>query len=572
MGAHEMIKVQCVPEEKAWELFQEKVAEGRLDGNPSIRELAHEVAKVCKGLPLALVTIARAMACKNTVGEWKYAIEVLRRSSSCVLPDMGEEVYPLLKFSYDSLPNDMIRTCLLYCSLFSEDYEIIKEELIDLWIGEGFLDGHGNTSLGRNQGHHIIGSLVHACLLEEIDEFAIKMHDVIRDMCLWIACKLEEEKWRFFVGAETPDCPDLKTLFLNGNNRLKVINNDFFQFMCGLKVLNLSFNISREELPVGISKLVSLEFLDLSHSGIRQLPIELKALEKLKCLDLSFNRGIKIPRQLISSFLKLQVLRMKGCYYLGQEVEDNSEWLVEELKVLDHLNEFSVTITSAFGLHRFLNSERLCGCNVDIQLHSFKDSKGLNILSLANMKCLNSLELHKCESLEEVKMEWTGEGRMIKAERHTQTSVIASERCFQSLRYVHIEQCSKLMDITWVILIPNLRYLWLERCDNMEEIINERKLSQVAEVVETSSLLAKLEFLFLWDLPELKSIYWDTLLFSCLKEIDVLRCPKLDRLPLSSNKAKKSKIKIKADEEWWKQLQWEDECTRNDFLSCFFRF
>ncbi|XVE80160.1 hypothetical protein DITRI_Ditri14bG0117300 [Diplodiscus trichospermus] len=542
------------------------------------------------------------MACKNTVEEWEYAIEVLRRSSSSVLPDMVKGVYPLLKFSYDSLPNDMIRTCLLYCSLFSEDYQINKDRLIDLWIGEGFLDGHGHTSLARKQGHHIIGSLLHACLLEEVSEFHIKMHDVIRDMCLWIACELEKEKWRFSVQAgyqltkllevgnwgsmrrmslmynrienlvETPNCPNLQTLFLNQNNQLKVISNDFFQFMRGLKVRNLSYNRSIKELPVGISKLVSLEFLDLSLTGIRQLPIELKALEKLKCLNLEFNHCIRIPRQLISSFLKLQVLRMAGCYdSLGQEVEDNSEWLVEELMVLDHLNMLSIPITSAFGLDRFLNSERLCSCNLVIELRLLMDLKVLNILSLANMKCLNYLRLYECENLEEVKMEWTWEARLIKVESHIQTSVIASEHCFQSLRNVEILKCSKLIDITGLILIPNLRRLYVQVCHNMEEIINETKLSQVAEVVETSSLFAKLEFLYLFDLPELKSIYRDTLPFSCLKEIEIIECPKLNRLPLGSNKAKKNKIKIRGKEEWWKELQWEDECTRNNFLPCFIR-
>ncbi|XVF11377.1 hypothetical protein REPUB_Repub08aG0022800 [Reevesia pubescens] len=614
MEAHKIL-VQCLPEEKAWELFQEKVGAQTFNSSPRIRQLAHEVAKECKGLPLALITIARAMAFKSTIEEWTDALEVLKRSSISVFQDMGEEVYPLLKFSYDSLPNDMFRKCLLYCSLFSEDHLISKDKLIDFWIGEGFLDGHGNTSLARNQGHTIIGSLVHACLLEEAYvsgtyERCIKMHDVIRDMSLWIACKCEEEKWRFFVQAryqlteapevgnwgsihrmslmenqienlvETPNCLHLQTLFLN-RNKLKVINNDFFKFMCGLRVLDLSGNRDIYELPVGISKLVSLESLDLSWTRIRQLPLELKALEKLKCLSLESisllsSQTIIIPRQLISAFSKLQVLRIRGCYFSsGQEVEDNNEWLVEELKCLNRLDVLTVSITSAFALDRFMSTERLCSCTKEIGLAKFKDSKRLNVLSLAkNMKSLNSLDLINCESFEEVKMEWAGEeeGRMIKAEpeSHIQTSVIATQHCFQSLSEVRIQYCSKLRDITWLILAPNLSFINVVSCDKMEEIINERKLSQVAEVVETSSLFAKLETLHLQLLPELKSICWDALPFSCLKEILVNGCPKLKRLPLNSNSAKENKIRIEGEEEWWKELQWEDESTLNAFLPCFF--
>ncbi|XVF74705.1 hypothetical protein PTKIN_Ptkin13bG0132900 [Pterospermum kingtungense] len=595
----EKIEVQCLAEEKAWELFQEKVGAETLDSNTCIRELAYEVAKECQGLPLALVTIARAMAFKNTVEEWKYAIGVLRRSSTSVFPDMGEKVYPLLKFSYDSLPNDMVRTCLLYCSLFSEDYIIGKDMLVDLWIGEGFLDEHGNPSLARNLGHHIIGSLLHACLLEVVNDFKIKMHDVIRDMCLWIACKCEEGKWRFFVQAgyqltklpevrnwgsiqrmslmrnrienlvETPNCPNLQTLFLN-KNELKVINNDFFLGMCRLKVLDLSSNRDIEELPAGISELVSLECLNLSYTRVTQLPIELKGLEKLKILNLEGIGHIRIPRKLMSAFSKLQVLRMSGCYHsFGQEAEDNCECLVEELECLKHLNVLTVTITSALGLDGFLGSERLCSCIECINLELFKGSKGLNIFSLAKMRSLDALFLKKCESFEEVKMERAGIGRMIKGESHIQTSLVASERCFQFLRYVVIEECSKLMDITWLIIAPNLRYLIVVRCKNMEEIINERELSQVAEVVETLSLFAKLLTLNLRYLPELKSIYWDTLRFSSLKSIYVIECPKLKRLPLNSSSTAKENISISGEQEWWKELHWEDECTRNNFLPCF---
>ncbi|XVF11273.1 hypothetical protein REPUB_Repub08aG0012700 [Reevesia pubescens] len=135
-------------------------------------------------------------------------------------------------------------------------------------------------------------------------------------------------------------------------------------------------------------------------------------------------------------------------------------------------------------------------------------------------------------------MEWAGEeeGRMIKAEpeSHIQTSVIGTQHCFQSLGNLFIFQCSKLRDITWLILAPNLSVLGVTEC-------------------------------------ELKSIYWDALPFSCLKKIQVVECPKLKRLPLNSNGAKENKIGIEGREEWWKELEWEDESTLNAFLPRFER-
>ncbi|XVF24827.1 hypothetical protein REPUB_Repub13aG0161400 [Reevesia pubescens] len=370
MGANKKIKVECLPQPEALKLFEDKVGEETLDRHPDIRKLAEELAEECAGLPLALITIGRAMASKKTPEEWKYAIEVLRRSAASVFPGVGKEMYPKLKFSYDCLPDDTVRSCFLYCSLYPEDDHIRKRELLDCWIGEGFLDERTNLSSVKNQGHYIIGSLIDACLLEEEKslEDCVKMHDVIRDMALWIAGESEKEK--FFVQAgvqlkEQPEaekwekvrrvslmtneienltemlvCPNLQTLFL-GRNKLKVIINDFFKFMPMLRVLDLSVNRHLEELPVGIPKLVSLEHLNLSYTKIRKLPVELKALEKLKCLNLEFTSNLElIPQQLISSFSKLQVLKLRG-YGHGKStdtaLEDettfgNDEWLLEEMQ------------------------------------------------------------------------------------------------------------------------------------------------------------------------------------------------------------------------------------------------
>ncbi|PPD88606.1 hypothetical protein GOBAR_DD14445 [Gossypium barbadense] len=77
MEARKKIKVACLDTEKAWELFQDNVGNETLNSHPNIQNLAKQVAERCGGLPLALITIGRAMACKTIVGEWKYAIKML---------------------------------------------------------------------------------------------------------------------------------------------------------------------------------------------------------------------------------------------------------------------------------------------------------------------------------------------------------------------------------------------------------------------------------------------------------------------------------------------------------------
>ncbi|GMJ14255.1 RPS5-like 1 [Hibiscus trionum] len=156
MEARKKIRVECLKPEEAWKLFRDKVGDETLNSHPDIPELAEKVAEECGGLPLALITIGRAMACKTTPGEWEYAIEKLKRST---LPKMKNEVYPLLKFSYDNLDPTM-KCCLLYCCLYPEDYGIPTKTLVEYWFCEGLLDEYDRISEAQRQGDHIIDSLL----------------------------------------------------------------------------------------------------------------------------------------------------------------------------------------------------------------------------------------------------------------------------------------------------------------------------------------------------------------------------------------------------------------------------
>ncbi|ESR40708.1 putative disease resistance protein [Citrus sinensis] len=584
MEAHKKFKVQCLSGNDAWELFRQKVGEETLNCHPYILELAQTVTKECGGLPLALITIGRAMACKKTPEEWSYAIQVLRTSSS-QFPGLGNEVYPLLKFSYDNLPNDTIRSCLLYCCLYPEDCCISKENLVDCWIGEGLLNG--SVTLGSHeQGYHIVGILVQACLLEEVDEDEVKMHDVIRDMALWLACDAEKEKENYLVYAgagfreapdvieweklrrlslmenqienlsEVPTCPHLLTLFLNNDGLLRIINSDFLQSMPSLKVLNLSRYMGLLELPSGISKLVSLEHLDLSTSLISEIPEELKALVNLKCLNLE-NTGLllKIPLQLISHFSRLHVLRMFGNGYFscGLYPEDSvlfggGELLVEELLGLKHLEVLSLTLGSSRALQSFLNSHMLRSCTRAMLLQDFKGSTMVDVSGLANLKQLKRLRISDCYELVELKIDYAGE---------------VQHFGFHSLQSFEVNFCSKLKDLTLLVLIPNLKYIAVTDCKAMEEIIS------VGEFAGNPNAFAKLQYLRIGNLPNLKSIYLKPLPFPCLKKLTVSDCYELKKLPLDSNSAKERKIVIRGAANWWRNLQWEDEATQNAFLSCF---
>ncbi|KDO48618.1 hypothetical protein CISIN_1g0395191mg, partial [Citrus sinensis] len=388
MQAHEFLKVEDV-----------------LKNHPNIPELARSVAQECAGLPLALITIGRVMACKKTPQEWHYAIQVLRISAS-EFPGMGKEVYPLLKYSYDSLPDETIRSCLLYCGLFPEDYRTRKSELIDCWIGEGFLDQYDRSG-AYDEGYYIIGILLHACLLEE------EWGDIGEEE----TCKIEKEKENFLVHAgfgltEAPEIQNWRNVRRMSLMKNKIENLSELQpALTFFLFFNMSNNHLLWKLPLGISTLVSLEHLDLSSTAITHLPIDLQKLVNLKCLNLQYMYNLnQFPRLVISAFSKLQVLRMFDCG--GSKIErlksnvlfGGHQVLVEELIGMKYLMAVTITLKRLQALQELLISQELQRCTQFLFLRCFNDSKSLDIFCLACLHNLNKLYVAGCKHLEDFQM------------------------------------------------------------------------------------------------------------------------------------------------------------------------
>ncbi|KAG2327217.1 hypothetical protein Bca52824_009945 [Brassica carinata] len=588
MGANVEIAVQCLSPHDALELFKKKVGEITLTSHPDIPELAAIVAKKCQGLPLALNVIGETMACKRTIQEWKHAVDVLT-SYAAEFSGMEDEILPILKFSYDNLKGEDVKLCFLYCTLFPEDHRIWKRILIDYWICEGFIDENIGMERAENKGYEIIGSLIRSSLLMENinDENNVYMHDVVREMALWIASDFGEQKDKFIVQAgvglnEIPkvkdwkivkrmslmynkidhisgslDCPELTTLFLQENKTLVSISGAFFLNMPRLVVLDLSGNAKLYELPDEISQLVSLKYLDMSMSGIHCLPVGFRELKNLIHLDLGYTKNLSSIVG-ISALLNLKVLKLWKSKF-SKDINT-----VEELRDLEHLEVLYISIHYDSGLDQFFSSHNLMRSKKILEINGLQlDSSWVS--RLASMEKLFVVHLRGCTFYEE-KMDSaiSIRSKMVPPLQNP------TNACFLSLSTISIVGSKGLEDLTWLMFAPNLKVLFVRGADELEDMIHKEKTI----ACEESGIVPfrKLEALRLIDLPELKKIYWRPLPFPCLTEFTVKRCPKLRKLPLSckSGTSGEKGLVIKYGERGWLEgVEWEDEATKARFLpSC----
>ncbi|XP_042490599.1 disease resistance protein RPS2-like [Macadamia integrifolia] len=358
MGARKTIQIHPLSEAESWNLFCEVAGEHvATDG---IKCFAEKVVGRCKGLPLAIVTVASAMANQFGVGEWANMVKEMEQSAS-EIRGMKEEVFIPLKFSFDRLENDMLRSLFLYFSCFPEDYDIGEDEMLNYLVEEGLVDNLGGLIAARNKGEALIRGLKIACMLERGRfERTVKMHDVIRELALWIT---SSPKFLISSGEsvkEAPQvhewvntrrislmytqidkfpelgerCPNLTTLLLRQIEICIIIPpSNFLQHMDHLIVLDLSYSLL-ESLPDSLSCLVHLRVLRLQDCRcLRSLPA-LGMLRQLQVLDLNWCIG-----------LDQQILRARG----GGEGEPFDQ-RPEGLSNLRYLDVTHSTVSIPVGL------------------------------------------------------------------------------------------------------------------------------------------------------------------------------------------------------------------------------
>ncbi|RWR94583.1 putative disease resistance protein isoform X1 [Cinnamomum micranthum f. kanehirae] len=296
MESERIVKVEVLLPEEAWDLFEEKVGGPVLDFS-EIKPIAELIVKECE-LSTSInhhsrTSFKRGERCWRV--EWRNALNELKYSYT-EIDGMDDCVFSCLMFSYNRLRNDRIKDCFLYCALYPEDYKIHTEQLIENWVGEGWIDEMEYTERERDKGHTILRELIDSCM--------IKGHDSVDLAGRLDTVELHDLIW------------DLATNIARGNYRLTEISNSFFENMQGLRVV------------------------DLSKTWINSLPESFFALKNLRVLRLdSCQKLHKVPRLATSKHLRVLSLD----YTLIQELPQGIQELVNLRKLrLNHTSRLNL--------------------------------------------------------------------------------------------------------------------------------------------------------------------------------------------------------------------------------------
>jgi disease resistance protein RPM1 len=121
------------------ELFTKRVFGSMATCPNELEKVMDKVLKKCGGLPLAIISIASLLASYRSAEDIEMWERVSRSIGSHIEshPTLGG-MRQLITLSYDYLPHHL-KACMMYLSIFPEDYVIAKDRLLYRWIAEGLV-------------------------------------------------------------------------------------------------------------------------------------------------------------------------------------------------------------------------------------------------------------------------------------------------------------------------------------------------------------------------------------------------------------------------------------------------
>ncbi|KAK1669732.1 hypothetical protein QYE76_057891 [Lolium multiflorum] len=301
--------------------------------------VCEDILKKCGGIPLAIITIASLLA-SNYLSKTKDQWYGLLNSIGHGLTEHRslEQMKNILLLSYYDLPFHL-KPCLLYLSIYPEDYMIMGDDLIWRWIAEGFVYHEKQESSLFELGVCYFNELANRNMIQLVviaeEEYGVKACRV-HDMVLDLICSLSsEENFVTILDSTKRNAPsaqnkvhrlciqnkevDLATTNMAQVRSITVFGNDTVDQMplvAGCKVLRVLALEDSSVSDIGyVDNMLHLRYLGLRRTKVKELPVDIGNLHFLQTLDLRESRNIeKLPSSIV-------LLRNLTCLHINRHIQ-----------------------------------------------------------------------------------------------------------------------------------------------------------------------------------------------------------------------------------------------------------
>jgi Leucine-rich repeat (LRR) protein len=389
--------------------------------------------------------------------------------------------------------------------MYPKDYQIDVEELIQLWMANGYISNQ-NKVPAETMGKRIVNEMVSRSFFQYEEQRRIgyssttfvKIHDLMHDValsasekeCVCITDELVESGELLPSAArhilfQRTDTKELKSLFGTTREMFPPIQTMMF---------DRSYYYYEDVLHS--SKFSSLRALSPPRTT-DDLSIKSKHLCHLRYLDLSNNKNIKALPDDISILYSLQTLKLSGCKRLRR--------LPKQMKYMTALHHVYTDgclelecmppelgrITSLRTITWFVVGSGLNCSNLG-ELKDLNIGGSLMLKQLENVTGRRNAKAAKLENKKELRqlsLEWTS-GKEEEQQCH---EVLESLKPHDGLLALKIYSYQGTSFSSWVGMLKNMVELQLSNCSNVKQLPELEHLSEL-QLLHLEGL-AKLQFL-----------------------------------------------------------------------------
>ena len=548
---------------------------------------AIDVVEKCCGHLLAVVLMARALKrVRFDFSVWEHACYML--SLQHIRSQMVDRVLCNTLAFILGRCSDSAHECLKHCAFYMEREGRDKVGLIQEWIRHALIRKF-------DEGQKIVGDLVSAFLLESSENgSSVRIREEIREVLVnslfllrggrGLTEEPSDEEWeveiqlmnnKFSKLPNSPNSPQLCTLFLQNNHFLRAIPPLFFQHMPILQILDLSHTKIRSlphslfglaqlktlllrgckllmELPPEVGELHNLKVLDFEGTEIIRLPMEVGKLTNLTSLKMSFygdnDDGWKddqyyssriIPQNLVSNLLQLEEL-------IIDVSPDDKRWnsnvkdIVEEVCQLDRLNTLQIYLPEVLLLNDLWKNASSSSAAANILGMHFRFTVGSHMKRIISrvpldvaakfgeqeryLKYVNG----ECFPIEIEKI--LEEATALFLDRHS-TATSLSEFGLGTMKNLKCGVLAECDEIQAIVDADVNRHLSLESLEYLN-VYYMKNLKSMWKGEFQWGYLSSLKVLALYTCPQLTTIFTSNMIFSLrnLEELVVEDCPKIESL------------------------------------------
>ncbi|XP_027166590.1 putative disease resistance RPP13-like protein 1 [Coffea eugenioides] len=552
-------------DDQCWLILKEN-AFGTGEVPNGLQHVGFKIAQRCQGLPLAASILGGTLRYKGA-DEWRILESELQSLGG------GEyiEVFEILKLSFARLPHPSLKKCLAYCSIFAGGFQMERNQLIQLWMAEGFLHSNPRKNMCMEEvGNEYFTILLDSNLFQdgEKDDYGnvlnCRMNGLVYDMVQSISehktLRLKEsteadfhDKTFRYLAMERSDGEEIlpfpqeesfryiTTLFLLENKSINI--DGWISSLTSLRVLNLASS-DVEEFPESINKLSHLRYLDSSDTPIKTLPESLCQLNNLQTLRV---RDCKSLTNFPNNFKNLVSLRHFD-FFSRDKSSDMMPLAIGQLYALQTLPFFNIGEEAGRQIGQLESldnlSESLEIRNLEL-VRRKKEAESANLIEKSN---INELKLlwNELDSSRENDIEYNQVLEGLQPHQNLKGLII--ERFFgdqlstwigklEKLVKFELRNCRNCKELPTLGHMPFLKYLHLEGLDNMTTIGPSFYSESTVHGGGSSQLFPALEHLILENMLNLRD--WvealdhdgAVVVFPVLNTMRIKKCPQIATFP-----------------------------------------